>query len=358
MLSLQGFFARLSLRAGSLPWRATAMMIALAPCQAISQTTTDAMIAMLQARIEALERRLSTMEGSARSMPQPALSRPATAEDDMARALERALVREGGLLLPPSVVEIEPRWSYLHRSSAGLELLSVGGQPQLLQMTHRWDAQQAGLGIRMGLPAQTQLELLLPYASVRERQAGSGGYSSDDTVSGAGSAELGLAWQLQPASTGLGIVAALRWSEPGSSALRREAALPVSGSFRSLQASLLFVKRRDPVVFFGALSHAVRWSQRIGGHEIDPGNASGLRAGAIIALSPDTSLRLGLDLGWFGDSRTDRIAAKGSGALSGEFSTGFSFVLSPKVLLGVETGIGLTRTAPDFRIGLSLPVRF
>jgi hypothetical protein len=347
-------------------------LLMLAPGHALSQNTTEATIAALQARIEALERRLAAFEDATRGAqrPLPSLTaadtganshvaaQPATAADDMARALERALVREGGLLLPPAVVEVEPRWSYLHRSSAGLELLSAGGQPQLVQMGRRWDAQLAALGVRVGLPAQTQLEFLLPYASLRQRAAGAGTLSSDDTASGMGAAEVGLNWQLQPASSGLGIVAALRWTEPGSSDLWREFALPVSSSFRSLQAGLLLVKRRDPVVFFGALSHATRWPQRIAGHTIDPGYASGLRAGAIIALSPDTSLRLGLDLGWSGDSRVDGIVAKGSSALSGELSTGFSLVLSPKIVLGVETGIGLTRTSPDFRIGLSLPVRF
>ena len=346
--------------------------------EAHADAPVEARIAALLARIDALERRLAAIEGSApvaagpprRSGADPsavagardaavatAAAEPATPQDDMARALERALVREGGLLLPAGAAEIEPRWSYLHRSSSGLELLQSAGQPQLARVDKRADAQQLAVGLRFGLPAQLQLDLLMPYASVRERFT-AGGASSVDTMSGAGAREIGMSWQLWPGSAGTGAVASLRWSEPGSADFERAAVLPASSSFRSLQGSLLLVQRSDPVVFFGALSHADRQSRRIAGRLVDPGDVTGLRAGAIIALSPELSLRLGLDLGWSRDTRVDRVTAPGSGMVTAEFSTGFSLALTPQALLGVETGIGLTGASPDFRIGLSLPWRF
>ena len=348
---------------------------ALAPHLALARDEASRVptVAELQARIDALERRLAAIESLAQAaarpssqptlplaMPAPAevASQPATDAEDMMRALERALVREGGLLLPPTVLELEPRWSYLHRSSSGLELLLSGGQAQLVQADRRWGAQQAALGIRVGLPAQTQLDLLLPYASIRQQQIATGGLSSDETVSGFGATEIGLSGQLRPLSSGLGVVGALRWIEPGSSVFERGQVRPVSGTHQALQASLLFVKRLDPVVFVGALSLAASRSSRIAGHAVDPGGTIGLRTGAILALSPDISLRLGLELAHSGSSRIEGVRVNGSGGMSGEFSSGFSFVLSPGVLLGVEAGIGLTDTSPDFRVGLSLPIRF
>ncbi len=336
----------------------------------------DASIAALQARIDALEQRLQRIEAAGQGVPaassasapspltaQPmpaseAASQPDSATDDMARALERALVREGGLLLPPAAFEIEPRWGYQYRSSAGLALLAGHGQPQLAQLERRWNLQQAGVGVRVGLPSQLQLELLLPYARVRQSQTAAGSLSSSQSGSGFGASEVGLSWQLRSPSAGTGIVAGLRWIEPGSSVFERDIGLPLANGFQAWQASLLFVQRRDPLVLFGALSHAVRRAGRIAGHAVDPGDTTGLRAGAIIALSPDTSLRLGLELARTASARIDAAAAHGSSAVSGEFSTGFSFVLSPRILLGVEAGIGLTQSSPDFRIGLSLPVRF
>ncbi len=347
----------------------------LALCPAAASATdaqVGAKIAALLARIDALERRLAAIEGGASAAASPqrlaaeppagagqpaAAAEPATPQDEMARALERALVREGGLLLPASAAEVEPRWSYLHRSQSGLELLQAGGQPQLARVDRRADVQQLAVGLRLGLPAQMQLDLLLPYASVRERVT-AGGASSVDTMSGAGASELGLSWQLWPGSAGAGAVASLRWSEPGAAEFARATVLPASSSFRSLQGSLLVVQRSDPVVFFGALSYADRQSRRIAGRLVEPGDVTGLRAGAIVALSPEISLRLGLDLGWAGDLRVDRVRAPGSGTVTAEFSTGFSIALTPQALLGVETGIGLTGASPDFRIGLSLPWRF
>lgn len=356
------------------------LLMALAPRPVLAhEEPSGATVVELQARIDTLERRLAAIEGAAKSVlaaPLPSPPRPptapqtdieqpgdrasqaASAADDMMRALERALVREGGLLLPPSVVELEPRWNYLHRASTGLEVLSAGGQPQLAQIDRRWEAQQAALGIRVGLPLQTQLDLLLPYASIRQQQIASGAFSSSETVSGFGGVEVGLNGQLLPASAGLGMVGSLRWIEPGSAVFERGEVHPVSAPYQALQASLQWVKRLDPVVFVGALSYAAARSQRIAGHAIDPGDTVGLRAGAIIALSPDISLRLALALAHSGSTRIDGTRIKGSGGISGEFSSGFSFVLSPRVLLGVEAGIGLTTTSPDFRVGLSLPIRF
>ncbi len=329
---------------------------------------TAAIVADLQARIDALERRLAALERgrppndatvtAASAAESAAAAQPATTSDDMARALERALVREGGLLLPPAAVEIEPRWSYQHRSSRGLELLSIGGQPQLAQVERRSELQQAALGIRVGLPAQWQLDLLLPYASVRQRQTAIGSVSVADTVSGWGASEIGLNWQLRPVATGTGVIAALRWTEPGSSAFDHAAAVPLVSGFQSVQASVLFVTRHDPVVLVGALAYAMPRMRHIAGHTVDPGDIRSLRGSAIIALSPEISLRMGVDLSRAGSTRIDGVRNDASGGMSGEFSTGLSFALSPRLLLGIEAGIGLTPNSPDFRVGLSLPVRF
>ncbi len=363
------------------PW--IGFWIALWPVSArATQMQLETRIAVLLARIDALERRLAAIEGrapatAAATEAQPQASSPAapvanptvaasgqgaaaepvTPQDEMARALERALVREGGLLLPPAAAEIEPRFSYLHRAVSGLDLVQTGGDPQLARVSRRADAQQLALGFRVGLPAQMQLDLLLPYASMRERVT-AGGLSSADTISGLGASEIGLSWQLWPAAAGTGAVASLRWTEPGDEVFERAAVLPASGSFRAWQASMFVVRRNDPVVFFGALSHADRQARRIAGQRVDPGDVTSLRGGAIIALSPEMSLRLGLDLGWSRDMQVDRMRAPGSGAVTAEFSTGFSFALTPRALLGVEAGIGLTDVSPDFRIGLSLPWRF
>lgn len=364
-------------------------------CVSHAAAATDAPLAELQGRIDALEQRLAEIErqtpacagprgamapaGAASRQPEvPSAAQDATqsvpqpvpqsvpqsarqhvrADDELARALERALVREGGLLLPPAAIEIEPRWSYQYGSSMGLELTGTAAAPQLARIDRRRTLQQAGIGLRVGLPSRWQFDLLVPYLSLHQRQSVSGGVSSSDSTSGFGAAEIGLSHEVRPVSAGTGVVAALRWSEPASAVFERASALAPASGFASLQASVLFVTRRDPVVFIGALSQAWRQSRRVADQAIAPGDTTGLRAGAIIALSPEISLRLGLELAHTGSTRVDGVAVGGTGGVSGEFSTGFSLVLSPRVLLGIEAGIGLTSITPDFRVGLSLPIRF
>ncbi len=88
-----------------------------------------------------------------------------------------------------------------------------------------------------------------------------------------------------------------------------------------------------------------------------PGDISRSRGSATIALSPEISLRLGVDLSRAGSTRIDGVSNDASGGMSGEFSTGWSFALSPRLLLGIAAAIGLTLNSPDFRVGLSLPGR-
>lgn len=279
------------------------------------------------------------------------------AREDLSRALERALLREGGLVLPPGVFELEPRLRYQHRSTNRLELASLAGQPQLSTADRKLDLLQAGLGVRVGMPWATQLEVFVPYASNRQRVAGAGAPAATETSSGFGNVEIGLTRQLYMQPGGLGLLGSVRWV--GQDAADQFGSDVATGSsFRTLQGSLLFVTRRDPVVFFGGLSHAFNRERRIAGRLVDPGDSTGVRLGSIIALSPDTSLRLGLDVSRSRDIRLDSSAVAGSGTVLGEFSTGFSFVLTPRTLLGIEAGIGLTPASPDFRLGLSLPVRF
>lgn len=131
-----------------------------------------------------------------------------------------------------------------------------------------------------------------------------------------------------------------------------------SSSFRTLQGALTVVKRRDPLVFYGTLSHAINYSRTINGLAIAPGNSTGLKIGSILAVSPDTSMRFSFELSRSGETSVNGAAVAGSNAVVGLFNTGFSFVLSPKALLGVEAGFGLTHNSPDFRLGVSLPIRF
>ena len=67
----------------------------------------------------------------------------------MERALERTLVREGALVLPPWTFELTPQFSYAHWDSV---------QDPFIRNSY-----SAGLSLRMGLPWASQVTVSLPY---------------------------------------------------------------------------------------------------------------------------------------------------------------------------------------------------
>src|SRR5215212_5125475 len=116
----------------------------------------EAEVEALRSRIQLLERQLTLRQAG-----QPASPEAANPDDeDINRALERSLVREGGLVLPPKVFEIEPNFVYSHTTIDGF----------------RRDAFGPGLALRAGLPWRSQLEIALPYVVEYRR---SGGVTSD-----------------------------------------------------------------------------------------------------------------------------------------------------------------------------------
>src|SRR5687768_17234159 len=99
----------------------------------------DALIEELRQRIELLEKRLDEKPpappppaapapaAAPKPAPKPAASEQAGREDEGARALERTLVRTGGLVLPKGVFELEPRLQYAYRGFEGLRIVTLGG---------------------------------------------------------------------------------------------------------------------------------------------------------------------------------------------------------------------------------------
>jgi hypothetical protein len=344
------------------------------PSGVTTSADKDTIIEDLRRRVEALERKLETKGGEptpsrspdargTRSDPaagnrQASASAEEPADEETTRALERALIREGGLVLPPKSLEIEPRLVYDYRSSNALQIVNIGGQPQIGRQDLKRDTATASIAVRAGLPASTQLDAVVPYSISNERRVTSGGLDESDKSSGFGAFEIGVTRQLlNETKSAPGLLGTLRWRDRSS---REDFGSPtaIGSNFRSIQAAVIAVKRVDPMVFFGSLSHAFNHSRNISGSVVDPGNSTGIKLGSILAVSPQTSVRLGFELSRSAETRVNGSRVAGSDDVVALYTTGFSFVLSPRVLLGIDAGIGLTSSSPDFRLGLSLPVRF
>jgi hypothetical protein len=111
------------------------------------------------------------------------------------------------------------------------------------------------------------------------------------------------------------------------------------------------------VVFFGSLS-ATRYRARDkGGYNVRPGNIYGLRFGTALATAPATSLRAAFTLNWLDKTRIGGAPVP-TDDVNAFLELGGSAVLTPSIAIDIVFAAGLTRNTPDFRLMVSLPVRF
>jgi hypothetical protein len=317
----------------------------------------DAVIVDLMRRVEALEQKLGRTTVPDQTSSAPAESTKTAGsdtgidigEEETSRALERTLVRERAIVLPPWSVEIEPRYTYTYRGTERVRLATTEGQRFFAQRDLKRDTSEANFDLRLGLPWSSQIDFSLPFSFVQEESATGG--SSKRRRTGFGDIQLGWTKQLLNERGGFpDLLTTFNWkSKTGES--------NIGSGFHGIQAGLTAVKRRDPLAFFGSVTHNWSLSGRQAGDDFDLGNTVGLRFGTLLATSPDTSLRFALDVSRFGRDERNDIKIPGSNQTAALFEFGVATIILPRTLLDVRAGIGLTSDSPDFRFGVSLPVR-
>lgn len=314
-------------------------VLALAWLLAACNTTANRRVEELQhqlqqrdAEIATLRRQLGpTAQQAAPAPPAPAPEeRPAGAEEEeTSRALERALVRQSGRVIPRGAIEIEPEISYFYSEPNG----------------RRRDTFVSALTARFGLPWLSQVELRVPYV-VYDRLA------DVETSSGLGDIQLALTKQVVAEREFVpALLVGVRWK---STSGRSGGILPTGTGADALQAFVTAVKAQDPVVLFGTLRYTTSFSSG----ETDFGDSVGGKLGAFLAATPDTSLQLDVDVESNFPSRFGEQEITGSDRLAGVVEIGVATIVARATLLNITTGIGFTSTAPDFRLTVSLPVRF
>ena len=325
----------------------------------------DALIQDLMRRVEALEMR-SQPASAAAAVPGPAAVPTAVApppapavageEGDTVRALEQALVRQGGLVLPARSVEVEAGYLYTYEGNRALGIVPTPSGPQVAQATARKQRHEASLGFRVGLPWSSQLSLRVPYVHARQTStAAAVGFDQSDRASGVGDVEVQFSKQLADEARGRPAwLASLTW-KPATGDFRPD--LPSSGTgFRSLQLGLTAVKRQDPLVFFGGVSYTAVRSGTVAGNDTDPGNTVGLRLGTLLAASPQSSIRVGLDLARTQRTRVNGSAVPGTETFSGVVELGVVSLFDKTRSVDVNVGFGVTPDAPRLRIGVAVPI--
>lgn len=275
------------------------------------------------AQIEALTRRVQ------------ALDKPAPDDDETARALERALVREGGMLLRAGVGEVEPQLSYAHWDrSRNTELRYVS---------------EATLVLRAGLGAETQFQARLPYLYV-STDAGS--------TRGVGDIDLSLSRQfVREAAPIPSIVASIGWlARTGEDSFGGE--VPTGGGFNVLQIGATALHRHDPLVYYGGVTYAWPHARDIAGARFEPGETLGLRVGSVLAATPEASVSVGLNLGFVQTTRIDGVPVADSDTTLGTLQIGFGRIVGRSALLNLSGDFRVSGAVPNFRLTASLPIRF
>jgi hypothetical protein len=307
---------------------ALVLVLAALPPPTAAQTVEELkrIISEREAQIRALRQRLEALEKSA--------APPLDQDEESTRALERALVQQGGLVLRAKVYEIEPQLSYSHWDKTRPPLRSA------------W---LAGLNVRAGLGWDSQIQVRVPYVRASTVAGSETALGDIDVVV---SRELA-----RDAGSRPGLVAAAGWtSRTGEDGFNGGGA--TGGGFNVLQAGLTAVKRHDPLVFYGGLSYATALSRQLAGVKVAPGDALGVRFGGILAASPHTSVTLGMGYSFVGEMRLNGQRVFDSDTVLGTLQIGVATVLSRSVLLNLTGEVRVTGNVPDFRLGASLPIRF
>lgn len=340
----------------------------------------DEMIAALQARVAKLEQeqagrtvqtQTSQVVAAGEVKPVtapigaagPDASSSASREDDVAlQSLSRSLVERGGLILSPWQLEMIPSFAYSNRVVQGLALVQTPeGIPTVADQRLREDQIRGTVALRLGLPLANQIEVRVPYSWLRTSRALGDGTSAVNSGSGIGDVEVALSHQFfrekgwRPA-----LVGGLSWRfATGRDPFRIRVASVATGSGADeFRGRLTALKSSDPIVFFATLSYAhdLRMHESFG--TVQNGDAVGLDLGAALALNPDTSMTFGLSQEFQKSTRVDRNALPGTDKINSSFELGIAQVISPRLLLDLSLGIGLTHDAPDYVFQVALPYRF
>jgi hypothetical protein len=258
-------------------------------------------------------------------------------------------------------VQVEPTLGFARLGAAQEPVFLAGGGRQPVsggsgQSGQRQNILSAGLGLRLGLPLDTQLTLGIPYnyveTSTVSRAASGELRDHGRNVTGFGDFVVSLSKQLlREGDWRPDLVTEVNWNTDTG---QTERGVHLGTGFDEVTAGLTASKSQDPLVFVGGLSYTHAFGQ--GG--VEPGDVYGLSLGAALGASPETSLRFFFDQSFVERTEAHGRGVAGSDAWVGQLSIGASSVLSRRVLLDAELGIGLTSDAPDYVFRIALPIRF
>jgi hypothetical protein len=327
-----------------------ATVLAVAAAHAKTLDDLKAELAAKKADVAKLERRIRQMEGQAPAKAgathvvapvagptaRPSTAAVATAsptdDEEIERALERTLVREGALVLPAWSFQLTSQFSYAHWDKIQEPFVS--------------NSYSGALSVAMGLPWQSQISVSVPYVFSQGR---------DGNPSSSGLADVGFLLSkelLIENGTVPNLVGSVGWTSPTS----RSSAVGPIPYVSGFQAGFTASKRLDPLVVF--LSGSYFSAAEVAGIQFNPADVVGGRIGASLAISPATAITAGFNAAYLTDTHSADLVLPNSDRLLSSVDVGFNTLLWNRTMLSITTQFGITGHTPDFRVITALPIRF
>jgi Putative MetA-pathway of phenol degradation len=281
-----------------------------------------------------------------------------TEEEIAARALERALVQRGAVLLAPWRVEAVAELVYGHDSSEVSATLEGGGFAPGRVRAH---LAATSLGVRVGLPGKFQVEGALPFVAAQRRTNVGTSAARADVAPGVGDVRLALARHvLSSKGNALQLLVGGAWRAPTGRSPYGLAPdeLGRGQGVHSLSASATIVKISDPLVLLATGTYTANLARNTPIGRVDLADTVNISLSSLLAVTPQESLSVQIGVERGGDVHLDGSAVVGTDRTSAIAQLGVSTVLSKRVLLTVAAAMGITGDAPDFQLGVSVPVRF
>jgi hypothetical protein len=295
---------------------------------------------------------------TATAVPSSPTAEPVDDERDAAeRALERALVQKGGLVVRPWGIEVVPELSFAHADGTAPAAASAGGGV----FGARSEVLTGTVTLRVGLPLDVQVEAEAPFVFSRLTPGGEDADSPAAEGGGLGDVRLGVTWHaLRGRSSVPDVLLGGFWkSRSGETAFddpsRR---VPLGTGIEQFGGTLALVKAVDPVVLLATGTYAVSAPRWIPEGWLEAGDTFGASAGAVLAVSPETSLSFALEAQHARPLQLDGATIYRSDRTSAVFRIGVATMASRRGFFEVNLGMGLTSDVPQFEIALATPLQF
>jgi Putative MetA-pathway of phenol degradation len=267
-------------------------------------------------------------------------------EETAERALERTLAATGNLLVPSGFAEVEPIFGYTRRENPSLVLFNLD------RNEFNW-----ALGMRFGLPRESQFEIALPYNLVHQQLTdifvAPAQQVSSRSGNGIGDLTVGLAKTFLHESGWVpDLLGRISYEAPTGPITSNQVPMPTGQNKLSFAATAL--KRQDPLVFTATAGYTKAFQS----NHINPGDQINFQTGAFLATSPETTLRGVLQQNFLQDTTVDNVTFKGSNSAQSILTFGASSILGRDILADLQVGIGLTNSAPKYSVIFSSTYRF